>query len=338
MLTELIDRAVGLLPEKVRSTGYLRPRYPLVGIELREDAAIAVRLARRGTRYHVAGHAQRNLAPGVFSATLLRSELGDAAALLRAVQDALQMAGAASATRISLAVPDTMARVLVVDLEELPRSAAQAAEVIRFRIKKSVPFRPEEARLSWQPLGRSEDGRVQVLVAVAPDAVIAPLESLLGSVGLRVGLVGLSSFDVFNALRLVDYAGGASGDVGLLNATPTYFSLMIHRGERLILYRSKGYHVQGGFQGEESLRVVGRELRSTLGYYEEHLLGEGIGAMHVRVAGIDARGVLEVVAASTTAPVREASLQALLPETGALPEGVAAELMPALGLALRRVA
>jgi hypothetical protein len=323
----------------------MRPRYPLVGVELREDAVVAVRVARQRGQYRLGGYGHRALREGVFVPGLMRTQLDDPSGLVRAVVESLQLAGATGSPRISLAVPDTVARVFLVDVEDLPPAATQAAEMIRWRIKKSIPFRIEDARLSWQVLGRSEDGRVQVLAAVAPEASLRPVEELLATAGLRVGLIDLSSFSLLNALRVGTLPGapggdgaGPAGDGALINATPTFFSVALTRAGRLILYRAKSYHVSGGFQGEESLRVVGRELKATLSYYDEHLLGRGLSATVLRVAGIESEPLAAVAREAGFDPIVEAASSRVLPELPSLPEGTVPELLPAVGLALRRVA
>ncbi len=336
----------GLVPASVKRARFLRPNYPLVGIELREDAVVVARLARKANGFRLAGYGRKSLPAGAFSASVMQPELADPAALAHAVTEALKLAGAEGATRVSLAVPDTAARVFLADLAELPARRAQADEMIRFRIRKSIPFRPEESRLSWDVLGRTPDGRTMVLVAVTPERALRPVEAALHAAGLRCGLVDLATFDVYNALRLEPglldrgavVAGAEPRDIALLNATPGYFSVMILRDGDLLFYRSKNYHVQGGFQGEESLRVVGRELRSTLGYYEEHLDGKGIEALLTRVTGVDAEGLTAVIRETGIETVHSIGVTNVLPELQHVAPELAVELLPAIGLALRRVA
>ncbi len=336
LLTALAERATRLLGQG----SWLRPPYPPLAVELREDGVTVARLVRRGSRWSLAGHARQPLPEGAFSAALVRPRVADGEAIVSALATALRLAGAERASRISLALPDTVARVFLVSLADLPASRRQALEVLRWQLKKSVPFDPGEARLGWQVLGRGEDGKVQVLVVLAPEQGIGPIEELLVGAGYRVGLIDLSSFGLYNALRVAGVeadAGDERGDVGILSATPRYFSMMILRGGRLIFYRAKNYHLHGGFQGEESLRVVGREVRSTLSYYEEHLLGEGFARMHVRVVGIPPEGFFSLLGDADCGEIREIDPGRVVDGLGDLPREEALELLPTVGLALRRV-
>jgi hypothetical protein len=335
----IVNSLTRLVPERVRESSWMQPRYPLVGLELRDDAVIAVKLQGTGARLQLAGHAHRALPPGVLTTGLMKLQIGDARALIRAVQDALKLAGAEGAHKVSLALPDTIARVFIVDLQELPTNAQQAGEIIRLRLKKSVPFRLEDTRMSWQSLGRTDDGRTQVLVVLAAEAALRPVESLLEETGLRAGLIDIATFDLFNALR-VDRGlmAHGRGDVAVLNATPGYFSTMMLRADRLIFYRSKNYHVHGGYQGEESLRVVGRELKTSLSYYHEHLLGEGVGLVLVRVSGLEVEPFLELARQSISAEVRAVQAAESLPGADSVRSDQLSALLPALGLVMRRQA
>ncbi|GEM_PF-3835900 len=375
---DAVARVEGLFPQRMKQAGWMRPRFPMLGVEVRADAVLAVHLTRKAKTYHVVGHGRVPLAEGVFETSVMKTEIGDADALKNALTEVLQAAGAEKAHRISLAIPDTAARVFIVDLAEVPRSPSQLEELIRWRVKKSLPFAPEEAALCCQVLGRTESDKSAVLVSVAPWSTIRPIEALFESAGYRLGLIDLASFNVYNALRLEQALEGEAGradamparvvrasssgieatsleagstsaaqgpplgrDRAIVSATPEYFTIMILRGEQPVFYRAKNYHVRGGYQGEASLRVVGRELLSTLSYYEEHLLGDGIGRTLVRAVGMDPSEIMEVVRDSRLGDsglgvVREAGLERILPEMPGLDDALVMELLPAAGLALRR--
>lgn len=326
-----------MVPERIRRAAWLRPRYPLVSLELRDDAVLATRLVKRKGAYHIAGHGAVQIGEDVFSTSMMRSEVRSPADLEQAISTVLTKAGAEGASRISIALPDTAARAFVLDFQEMPPGREQAGNLIRWRLKKSVPFPLEQARLSWEELGRREDGRVHLLVTLAPADALDGIEAVTAHLGLRVGLIDLASFATYNVLRLDgQLAEQAQGDTALLSATRNYYSLMIFRGESLIFYRAKNYHVQGGYQGEESLRAVVRELRTSLGYYEEHLLGEGIRRLLLRVVGIDREGILQAVRDAGCEAVFPALVRHVVAELESAPEEEIPELLPSIGLALRR--
>ncbi len=61
---------------------------------------------------------------------------------------------------VTLVLPDTLVRVFVLDFDSLPAKAAEAVPVVRFRLRKMVPFDVEHAGVSYQVLD-AERIRVQ---------------------------------------------------------------------------------------------------------------------------------------------------------------------------------
>ena len=59
-----------------------------------------------------------------------------------------------------MVLPDTVVRVFVLDFDTLPAKAAEAIPVLRFRLRKMVPFDVEHAGVSYQVLSQRQD-RVQ---------------------------------------------------------------------------------------------------------------------------------------------------------------------------------
>src|ERR1700733_2286701 len=68
---------------------------------------------------------------------------------------------------ITLILPDTLVRVFVLDFDTLPAKAAEALSVVRFRLRKMVPFDVEHAAVSYQVLSKNES-ELKVLAAVVP--------------------------------------------------------------------------------------------------------------------------------------------------------------------------
>ena len=75
---------------------------------------------------------------------------------------------AGNAARSCLILPDYSARLSVLDFDSFPEKAEDQAALIRFRIRRSVPFDIDSAALSYwrqnSPGGKSHE----VVVAVTP--------------------------------------------------------------------------------------------------------------------------------------------------------------------------
>ncbi|MFN3414112.1 MAG: hypothetical protein ACK42L_08655 [Thermoanaerobaculum sp.] len=87
--------------------------------------------------------------------------------------------------RAALVVPDAWLRALVLELEALPRRREEAEEVIRWRLKKLLPCRPDEVRLDYTPCGAN--GRV--LVVLGLDKPLSLLEEAFSAQGCELGSI-----------------------------------------------------------------------------------------------------------------------------------------------------
>lgn len=104
---------------------------------------------------------------------------------LNAALDNLRKAIGEFPKRAALVVPDAWLRALVLELETLPRRREEAEEIIRWRLKKLLPCRPEEVRLDYTPCG--SNGRV--LVVLGLDKPLASLEEAFAASGCQLGSI-----------------------------------------------------------------------------------------------------------------------------------------------------
>lgn len=100
--------------------------------------------------------------------------------------------GKGNQTRTALVIPDYAVRMSIIDFEDFPATEEERSALLRFRLRKSVPFHIEEARLSYS-VQLQENGRIEVLVVAIADPILKEYESLFTGEGFRVGLVTPSS-------------------------------------------------------------------------------------------------------------------------------------------------
>jgi type IV pilus assembly protein PilM len=143
-------------------------------------------------------YATRQLAAGAVQPALSGPNIQDANALRSAISGALTPVSGKSRDVVAV-LPDAIMRVLLLEFEDLPAKVQEANSVIRFRLKKSLPFDVEQAALSYDV--RRANGTIHVVAAVAPLAVIQEYESAFRDAGYAAGVVLPSSLA---ALGLVE--------------------------------------------------------------------------------------------------------------------------------------
>ena len=89
---------------------------------------------------------------------------------------------------VALFLPDPVIRVFVLHFDVFPRAVDEALPLLRWRVKKSVPFEADETVISYTRQAPREDG-VDVVTALARLRVVREYEQLLESVGVSPGVV-----------------------------------------------------------------------------------------------------------------------------------------------------
>ena len=103
--------------------------------------------------------------------------------------------------RAALILPDYAARVAVLDFDSFPSAAEEQRALVRFRMKKTVPFDVENAMVSYsvQPRG-AHNSKHEVLVAVMSNELVTGYEEPFRQAGFQPGLVTTSSLAMMNLI------------------------------------------------------------------------------------------------------------------------------------------
>ena len=183
-------------------------------------------------------------------------------------RDALpRVAGPGNPRRANMAlvIPDYAARMAVLDFEGFPSKEEERMTLLRFRLRKSVPFPIEEAQLAYA-LQSEEQGRVEALVVAIARPILAEYESIFIEAGYRLGLVLPSSIA---ALRLCDR--GESGLTLLAKAAGANLSVILLEGGRVRLVRSLDLTGEEDDWQRPAAQAVMPLLQQTLAYCEDQI-------------------------------------------------------------------
>jgi type IV pilus assembly protein PilM len=314
---------------------FARPR-PTLAIEFAADRVTVVRVAGSGDPVAVAGHAVEPLPPGALTPGLNTSNMVDRAAVVEALGLAIERAGGRG-SHAGLVVSDPVAKVSLLRFETVPARTADLVELIRWQVRKSVPFRIEDAQLTYAPGASSAAGR-EFVVALARRDIVREYEEVAEAARVQPGVVDLATFNVVNAVM----AAGAPPDDDWLvvHAAADYLSLAILRGRDLIFFRHRGA------EDETTLADV---VHQTSMYYEDRLQGRGFARVVLAGAGRTQAGDLATAGAASVESIRrelEERLQARVDAVDPRPavtlaDPVAASpalldtLTPSVGLLLR---
>ncbi len=174
--------------------------------------------------------------------------------------------------KICLLLQDRTALAFQMNLESVPENHEECLDVVRFKLKKSVPFRIEDAQISYfVDSGASDYRSTNLWVTVMNSQVLCQYEELIQStVGSECGLVDLATFNLMNlAHSEIQAQGWAQDDHLYVNLNRSYISLAITQKDRLMFFRSRELERHAGIM-EEAMA----EIHPTMMFYLDKLGGQ----------------------------------------------------------------
>jgi len=245
--------------------------HPPVAVEIASDRISGARFSRTGS---LDGFAVEALPPGAIVPSAVETNVVNPAAV-RAAMEAIRERLRVREEEAALLLPDPVIRVFVQHFEQFPRSAKEAVPMLRWKLKKSVPFEAEETLISYMRQAPREGG-VDVVTALGRLRIVREYEAIAEQVGLHAGVVLSSSLAAVSLLEdrrpaLLARISGAS------------LTTAIVREGVLCGYRCTDLPAQAQ---QLTPQMLLEEIYPVAAYYQD-TWQEGI--QSVRVAGLGAR-------------------------------------------------
>ena len=217
---------------------------PRLACEITPDGVIAARASEKTPRLEV--FTSRRLGEGVIAPGLNVPNVLNPEALRTALSGALG-AVAGKSRDVIVVLPDVAIRLMLIDFEALPAKPDEIEPVIRFRLKKSLPFDVDQAMLSYS-VTRS-NGTVRAVAAVSPREIIEEYEKAFRDIGYEPGVVLPSSLA---ALGLVD----GERPTLVLKVDPMNITITAVEHQELRLVRTLENPQSGNFSAEDLSEAV----------------------------------------------------------------------------------
>jgi type IV pilus assembly protein PilM len=215
------------------------------------------------------------LPAGALSVSPLKENVIDADAFADAVRRAVSGQNGRKFKDVAVILPDFCARIAVLDFDGFPADAKEQDALIRFRLKRAVPFDVESAALSYWAQTSSHK-HIDVVVVVASLEIVSRYEAPFRAAGLNPGLITTSSLA---ALELAPEAGLSV----LAKLTGRVLTVLVRDKTTLKLARCLE-------MPSSSFEDIAAVLAPTLVFVEDNF---GRRAEHLQVCGFEAGARLE---------------------------------------------
>lgn len=249
------------------------PQYPDVGIEFSSDC---IRLAVSGTQkgkpvlLHVD---QEPLPPGALDVNPFKANIQS----IEPVANALKTLWARSRlkpSRVCLLLQDRAALTFHVTLEHPAKSPADCLELIRFKLKKSIPFHIEESQITYFTASGLHDFTAAAhWTVVLNQQVLHQYEQFVQStVGADCGLVDLATFNFMNLAHGEIRSNGLNDkDIFYVNLGRDSISVAISQKQDLMFFRSRTLD-----SSSDRWQQALEEIHPAMLYYVDKLGGQAL--------------------------------------------------------------
>jgi len=258
---------------------------PRIACEVSAERVVAARAAQSARVLEAVS--TRNLAPGTVTPGLQHANVAVRDALVTAVRDVLSSVTLRSHD-ITLVIPDASTRILLLDFDTLPDKVQDADSVVRFRLKKSLPFDVDASAVSFDRYAVANG--VRVVAAVTPRTVLEEFEAAARDAGYNPGAVLPS---MIAALGVVD---GARPTMVIKVETGTTTFAIVDQNQ-LLLYRS----LENGGVAVTGDSLVD-DVNTSLVYFEDRY---GISVERLLVTGVQSAQSLHAAFSATNIRVEE---------------------------------
>jgi hypothetical protein len=232
---------------------------PSVVVEVEPHFVAGARLDGAGRQIHKMG--VRELNPGALVPVFHRPNFANEGTVRKAVSEVAAQVGNANG-RLGLLLPDAAVRVATLRFETLPDDRKEAEALVRWRMRDTLPFPPEEARVCYQVLGRGTKA-VELLALAVRSSVLAEYEAVLEGVDGGAGLILPATMAL---LPLIPES--TEGQQLLIHVFSSSITSVVVAGGGLRFWRNRSLNDTAP---GEALGEVTREVGRTLAALKDHL-------------------------------------------------------------------
>lgn len=292
--------------------------FPPDVVVLDNNSLVHARLGRGKTTPRILTAKSYRLASDTFVNAPVTPQLANEGALAETLRRLRMESG--RWTKVSLLLPDSWFRINIVELPTLPERDADAMEVVRWSLKRTLPIPPEQLRVAYNVLSRGTEG-AKVLVLSALEATLAAIERVFAAVDLEVVLIEPVGLNIWNAITVREGADGA-GDRLFIYLRDTDFTTAVFRGAHPLFIRSRNLSAD---------RSIEQEIRLSANYLRDSLSVDTFSRCYV--AGARGEAVHSTLAEEFAgAQVRPVALRDFAEEIPAAAQNLDAELTACTGV------
>ena len=170
-----------------------------IGLEISRECICAVELEAVGKGVASKKYGKIETPPLLVNPSLSEGNISEPEKFKEAIKNLFNSASI-SVRHISAAIPDASVKTAFLEFEDIPKERGKIIELIKWNLKKNLPFPVGEAVVDYQitEIPSSESRLYRLIAALMRKAVLAQYENILNELNLTARAIVPSSFAVYN--------------------------------------------------------------------------------------------------------------------------------------------
>ena len=290
--------------------------FPRDVLLLDNDVLLHARFGRGRTNPQITQAKAYRLLANTFTPAVVTPELTNEASLAEVLRRLRMETGRWD--KASLLLPDAWFRINILELPSLPEARAEADQVVRWSLKRTLPIDPAALRMTYEVIDRNATA-VRVLAVSAVETTLKALEALFQAAGIEIVLIEPAGLNLWNAITVRE--SQTAGERVFFYVRDTDFTTAAFRGTQPLFVRSRNLNAD---------RTLQQEIRLSASYLRETLRTESVESCYLAGNRIDA-AIPATIAEEFRVPVKMVSLADVAESAPEIP-GYDAELTACTGV------
>jgi len=283
-LSKKLSFILAFANKAVAQVNYLvrEPHYPLIGVQINEEAITTIKLRKNKNKWEIITFDKETLEENIIKPSPLHPNVIDLPLSIQHMRN-LWARNKLTDKNLCLLIPDKAVIIFITELN-LNTPKKEEERLLKWKLRKSIPFPIDEAKMSWMPLYvDSIEKKKIILVVLVKNEILLQYERIARSVDANVAVVDISFFNLFNYLSV--YSNGKDlmdKDFILINPEGSYVSLGLFTSGQLKLFKCRSLLNKSTNKLEEYKKELIRELHPVIMYYFDQLSGKNLEKIYLK--------------------------------------------------------
>ncbi len=182
---------------KIKAGNFMEYKRPSVGIEFTKDGMKLVIVEKKGEKWHIKAMENITFPQQIYKFSYKHENIIRPEKFKEMAELAVEISGK-DKIRAGISLPNEIVKIFIQKFDELPGSPSQVKKMVVWWLEKSLGISLEDVEMSYDILGKDDNGKTDFLITLGYRKVIREYENYLREVNMEPVLIRPANINQFN--------------------------------------------------------------------------------------------------------------------------------------------